>query len=366
MATRPSLFIFTGGDHLTGALIAACNEACLLEPEIAVTIILSHRSKLTSKQLPGTPTIQHLPLAQIDRKLIGFLLYPAALIRSAWALRQALRKGNCARLQVNDFHFAEGAIARLFGYRGRIATWIRIDPQRYGLVGRAWLTLARWTSNEIVAVSRHIQDRLPADFPSSLIYDPAPAIAALAPVKGQRLLFIGNYIEGKGQDAAILAFHRIARRFPSAELVFHGSEMGLSKNRDYRARLTAMAAVGDGRDRIHLLDFVEEPGIAYRLAFAALNFSLSESFSFTCLEASAHGLPVIATRCGGPEEIVEQAVTGFLVRVNDVDAMAFSMSTLLDDPDRAAEMGAAGRRLVTKRFATDRFRHQVTQLFELN
>ena len=127
--------------------------------------------------------------------------------------------------------------------------------------------------------------------------------------------------------------------------------MGLEKNRDYLAGLRRLAAAGPGAERITFGPFLSDLADARGRAGIGLNFSHSESFSLTCLEASASGLPVIATRCGGPEEIIEHLVTGLLVPVGDVSAMAEAMETLLGDGERAARMGEAGRELVAQRFS---------------
>lgn len=363
--TTPKLFIFTGADQVTGALISGFGQARVMRDAVDVSLILSTRTKLTANQWPDYSIIL-LPLARSGKALGSFLAYPAALLRSGWHLRQALRLAGCELLQINDFHFAEGAIVRLLGYRGRIVTWVRIDPQRYGIIGRIWLALARWSSNEMVVVSEFIAGRLPPGYRSTLIYDAVPPVVDAPRTPSRQLLFVGNYIEGKGQAEAIRAFHRIAAQFPDAELVFHGSDMGLDKNRDYHAALERLADDGAGQGRIHIRGFVEDPDAVYRGAFAALNFSHSESFSLTCLEASAHGLAVVATRCGGPEEIVDDGVTGFLIPVGDVAAMAAQMADLLGDPERAATMGEAGRRLVNQRFGTAKFRQQLFEIFDLN
>ena len=366
MKPTRKLFIFTGADQVTGALIASCNEASIMRDAADVSLILSSRTRLTRDELPGRPSLMRLPLARAGKGLGSILAYPAALLRSGWRLRWALKQAGCDRLQINDFHFAEGAVVRLLGYRGQIVTWVRIDPKRFGLAGRVWLALARWSSDELVAVSRFIERQLPPGYASTVVYDALPDIADAPRTRTRTLLFVGNYIEGKGQDEAIRAFHRIAGQFPDAELVFRGSDMGLAKNRDYRAGLGRLAKEGPGAGRIHLRDFVQDTSALYRTAFAALNFSHSESFSLTCLEASAHALPLVATRCGGPEEIIDDGATGFLVAVGDVDAMAARMSDLLEQPERAAAMGQAGRRLVEQRFGADQFRRQVMTIFDLN
>jgi len=362
--TKPKLFLFTGADQITGALVSSFHQARVLSDVAEVTLILSTKCRMSSDQFPECKVIL-LPLARAGKSLGDLIVYPAALLRSGWHLWRALKRAGCDRLLINDFYFAEGAIVRLLGYRGRIVTWVRIDPKRYGTVGRIWLALARWSANELVVVSNFIARQLPSDYRSTVIHDgitqPAESLRAV----GQQLLFVGNYIEGKGQAEAIKAFHWIAKRFPDAELVFHGGDMGLAKNRDYRAGLERLAAAGAGKDRIHLLGFVEDPNEVYNGAYAALNFSHSESFSLTCLEASAHGLALIVTRCGGPEEIVEDGVTGYLVPVGDIDAMAARMAELLDEPAQAAALGKAGRRIVAERFSIPQFRNNLLRIFDL-
>lgn len=366
-ATRlPVLFIVDGAIDATGALISAARQAELLQDSVDTYLVLPSGHAVPSTMVAGFAGTLSLPIIGLRKSLRSFLLYLPALIISAAGLNRAMRSRRCQLLQLNDFNLPLGAILRLLGYRGRIVTWVRIDPKRYGVIGRIWLTLARWSSDELVVVSKFIADQLPTGYRSTLIYNAVPPVRGAPRAAGRTLLFVGNYIEGKGQDQAIRAFHRIAARFPEAELVFHGSDMGLAKNRNYRAGLQLLADDGAGHGRIHLRGFTSDPGAAYRSAYAALNFSTSESFSLTCLEASAHGLAVVATRCGGPEEIVEDGATGFLVPVGDVEAMAARMADLLDDPSRAEAMGEAGRRLVNERFGTDQLRRQAMAIFNLH
>jgi phosphatidyl-myo-inositol dimannoside synthase len=71
-----------------------------------------------------------------------------------------------------------------------------------------------------------------------------------------------------------------------------------------------------------------------------------EGLGIVYLEASATGVPVIVGRSGGAPETVLDGETGLVVDGWDVGAIASSVSDLLADPDRAARMGAAGRRWV--------------------
>jgi phosphatidylinositol alpha-1,6-mannosyltransferase len=68
-----------------------------------------------------------------------------------------------------------------------------------------------------------------------------------------------------------------------------------------------------------------------------------EGLGIVYLEASASGVPVVAGRSGGAPESVVDGETGLVVDGGDVGAIAVAVGDLLADPDRAAQMGAAGR-----------------------
>jgi glycosyltransferase involved in cell wall biosynthesis len=111
--------------------------------------------------------------------------------------------------------------------------------------------------------------------------------------------------------------------------------------------------------------FVEDTSTVFANAYLAINFSRNESFSMTVLEASGAGLPVIATRCGGPEEIIQDGISGLLVPVDDIYAMSEAIGALLSDPTRAATMGAVGRQRVRERFSAEQFRSNVLSVLNL-
>ena len=70
-----------------------------------------------------------------------------------------------------------------------------------------------------------------------------------------------------------------------------------------------------------------------------------EGLGIVFLEASATGVPVIAGQSGGAPETVQHNKTGLVVDGRSVDEVADAVTELLTDRDRAAAMGAAGRRL---------------------
>ena len=83
--------------------------------------------------------------------------------------------------------------------------------------------------------------------------------------------------------------------------------------------------------------------------------SIDEPFGLVPIEAMAHARPVLASRIGGPREVVEPDVTGLLVDPLDPRAMAEGLLALWRDPDRADRLGARGFARYLKDFSLENF-----------
>jgi len=81
--------------------------------------------------------------------------------------------------------------------------------------------------------------------------------------------------------------------------------------------------------------------------------SLWEAFPLTILEAMATAKPVVASSVGGIDEAVENGETGLLVPPKDSTALADAIIFLLEDKEKALEMGKKGRERVEKYFSID-------------
>ena len=94
-----------------------------------------------------------------------------------------------------------------------------------------------------------------------------------------------------------------------------------------------------------------------RKAFAqtdiALNFSESESFSMTCLEALACGVPLIATNCGGPAELFEHSESGYLIPNRDVKAGEKAILRLSADYEMRSRFAINSVRYVRCKFSVE-------------
>ena len=92
--------------------------------------------------------------------------------------------------------------------------------------------------------------------------------------------------------------------------------------------------------------------------------SSSEGFSLSTVQALASRLPVVATRCGGPEEIISHGVHGLLVEPGRPEAVAAAIRRLVRSPGEARALAAAGREMVEERFTVDRMVKQYERLYE--
>ena len=78
--------------------------------------------------------------------------------------------------------------------------------------------------------------------------------------------------------------------------------------------------------------------------------SSTEGLPLTVLEAMASGLPVVATKVGALEEVVDHGRNGFLVPPEDPAALAAAIARLVKDQDLRRRMGQAGRQIAVERF----------------
>jgi L-malate glycosyltransferase len=91
--------------------------------------------------------------------------------------------------------------------------------------------------------------------------------------------------------------------------------------------------------------------------------SMSEGLSNTIQEAMASGLPVVATRVGGAEELVDDHRTGLLVPSGDALALAAALEALVVAPERRLGMGSAGRARAQGEFSLERMVSAYEELY---
>ena len=92
--------------------------------------------------------------------------------------------------------------------------------------------------------------------------------------------------------------------------------------------------------------------------------AVREGFDISVLEAMAMGKAVVATTTGGLPEVVAQGETGLLVSPGDVESLAATVVSLLEDRVRREQMGRCGRARAQERFSLDASVGHMEQLYD--
>lgn len=138
---------------------------------------------------------------------------------------------------------------------------------------------------------------------------------------------------------------------------------------------------GDGPQMVALKSLAQELGISERVTFLGwqtreeltrwyhhsnlfLFPSRHEGMPNAVLEAMSSGLPVVATRIAGNEELVVDGVTGLLVNAEDVDSLRDGLRRLIVEEKMQMQMGQASRRRVEEEYSWENVARQYSQYLE--
>lgn len=182
------------------------------------------------------------------------------------------------------------------------------------------------------------------------------------------ILSINRYEAKKNIILAVEAFARLLSNasassgtcarsslLPTLQLIIAGGyDSRLHDNVSYFATLTSLIEKYGLKNRIHLLRNVtdDERSCLMHNARVLIYTPRDEHFGIVPLEAMATGVPVVAVNSGGPCESIVHRQTGLLCH-DSPDDFANAISTLIDNPELATQMGARGKQHVSQRFSRD-------------
>jgi len=157
---------------------------------------------------------------------------------------------------------------------------------------------------------------------------------------------VSELVPNKGIDLICEAFSRLIHAFPNALFIVMGEG-------DERTRLKQLIEQHGISDRVHLLGHIPDAS-AYLKAFDIFTLtSRKEGFPYTLLEAGHAKLPVIASRVGGIPELIENTVSGILVRPRNVREIESALRYLLEQSDTRATLGTDLPATVSTRFSLE-------------
>jgi len=233
--------------------------------------------------------------------------------------------------------------------RSRRQTWVAVSNY-----GRHMLAQAFELPDRVgIPVIHNAPSGLPGDL--TLTQDEARRQHGLA-VDAQVVVCVGRLSHEKGHDTLIAAASRLCGRLPRLRVLIAGSG-------ELRPELERAIVAGGLEEHVRLIGQVERIGSLLRAADVFAFPSRMEGTPFAMLEAMSLGLPVVATRFGGADEIVEPNSSGILVPMDDDEALATAIEAVLEDPDLARSIGQRARSTV-ERFSENVMVSRTLELLE--
>lgn len=248
-----------------------------------------------------------------------------------------------------------------------VAAGERFLRAKFGIIG--------WGSSAIVCVSKRLQEELAerSSLPARklhLIYNGVdPQLFCKAPASGLKeeldlavetnlVVSIGNIRPAKGYEHLVEAAIKMVKLDPNTHFVVVGHQRPALFE-----KLKEQIQRAPEQPRIHWLGFRQDVVNVLRQADIFLLPSTSEGFSISTVEAMMAGVPIIATRSGGPEEIISDGESGLLVPTEDPDAIVNAIQRLKDSTlkhqitERALESAKS-------RFSLESMLHSYQGLYE--
>lgn len=89
-----------------------------------------------------------------------------------------------------------------------------------------------------------------------------------------------------------------------------------------------------------------------------------EGLGLSVIEAQACGIPVVASRVGGLVDLIEDGKSGYLVPVNDPQALADRIIEVLNGPQRSRDMARQARSNVEQHFSAEMMLKKTLEVYE--
>ena len=216
-------------------------------------------------------------------------------------------------------------------------------------------------ASAIIVVSKMMQRKIeelgcPADKIIYNPYGPKDCFLDIESSLSQKLFVsVGRFVDKKAPYYTILAFNQVLQTYPDARLVIGGDGPLLNTCTNLVRYLGIEHAVS-----LPGVITPDEFSGYLRIARAYVQHSVTamngdtEGTPVAVIEASAAGLPVLSTRHAGIPDVIVDGETGLLVNEHDVEGMAAQMLFVLENAERAKQIGMKGKQRIKKYFSMDK------------
>jgi len=172
----------------------------------------------------------------------------------------------------------------------------------------------------------------------------------------------GRIIKWKGIEEFILSAAKVLEEIPQATAFIVGDPSDGDK--DYHASLIALVHDLGLSNKIIFTGYRKDMPALMKMMDVVVHASTKpEPFGMVLIEAMAMGKPVVATRAGGPIDVVIDGETGILVEIADTIEMGAAITELLINPLLAKTMGQKGKIRVAELFCKEKHAQEIQKIY---
>jgi glycosyltransferase involved in cell wall biosynthesis len=380
MTERRILYVNNGADIYGASRCLIRLVKALDRTRYIPLVLLPEDGPLRQKlEALGVEVVFHPRLSIITRRvirswriLIFFIEFPASVL-FLWRL---IRRRKIDLVHTNTgVMVSPGLAAKLAGipHLWHIRDWF----QEFRRIWKPYSGYILWSSDAVIAISQSVASQFTDDSKISVVYDGCSldefhSDDAQAGQDFRRRFGLGtDFVAGcvgriklfqKGQEvlvqaAAVLKARGLRPKILIVGTPYPGNESHLQSLKD----LIHKSGLQDSVILTGELDDVKP-------AYAAMNVLVlpsvaQEGLGDVMMEAMAMRVPVIATNIGGPLEVVQDGITGFLVPPSDPEALADKIELLMNDPKLGERLGQAGPKRVMQRFSIGEMIRKIEALY---
>lgn len=178
------------------------------------------------------------------------------------------------------------------------------------------------------------------------------------------LLFVGALGYRKGIHVALESLHALKTKYRNLYFVIVGSG-------EYEKELKEKVRSLDLNEMVKFIPWLPNEDLpnvfcsADVFVYPSIPYQgWEEQFGYSIAEASLCGLPVISTKTGGINEVIQEGRTGFMIKPNDSQELSQAIEKIIQNPELGRMFGQYGRDYIVENFSNRVIAHKLYELFK--
>jgi L-malate glycosyltransferase len=354
--------------YITGGLNAVLSSTEQLKNYFQFHFIIPAKSSIEQILVSKGYKVSKLPFLEFSKSLQSVLYLPK-LYQNARKVLQYIKKEGIDIVHVNDIFNMVGCMAKRMRPSTKLVYHVRLLKTSY--IGPLYSFFSKQVikyADVIICVSEAVRNDLGNPEKAEVIYDRPITHNNYEDWNGLlvpdaiKILYLGNYIRGKGQQHGLRAFIQLQKKYPASSIKFVGlvNDKGSKKFRDELIKLAKEAGV---ISKVKFSGNATDIEKEMKSQDVVLNLSESESFSFVCLEALLYGVPLVAANSGGPAEITDNGKMAFLVPNKDYLAAADALAVIIEHTEEAKQRAAKAKEWANEKFDRSVAKGKIVKLY---